>query len=168
MIFGIEIFDKLGLGWFEILFHVINLIILAVALYFLLVKPIRKLVADHRNKLRAIVDENARLNAEAAEMQHKYEAKLAEAKDEAAKVVAEATEKAQKKAEETLAVAHEQAKAIIESARKEAEAENQRIKQDYKDQVTDMAIAMAEQVLAREVGKKDNEKLIDECLKAWE
>ena len=163
-----EIFEKLGLGWFEILFHVVNLVILVVALYFLLYKPIKQLIANHRAKLAAVVEENARLNEEANESKHRYEQMLAEVKEEAAQVIADATEKTQKKSEETLAAAREQAKAIVETAKREAEAETRRIEQANRDKVADMAIMMAEKILAREVGKEDNKKIIDECLKEWE
>ena len=39
-----EILEKLGLGGWEILFHAVNLAILIVALYFLLYKPVKKLL----------------------------------------------------------------------------------------------------------------------------
>ena len=57
---------------------------------------------------------------------------------------------------------------IVETAKREAEAETRRIEQANRDKVADMAIMMAEKILAREVGKEDNKKIIDECLKEWE
>lgn len=163
-----KIFEQLGLGWWEILFHAVNLIILITALYFLLYKPVKRMIANHRAKLNAVIEENSKLNAEANEIKHQYDKMVADVKDEAAKVVAEATEKTKKKSEETLAQARAQAKTIVENAKREAAAETQRMKLDYQEKVSDIAIAMAEKVLAREVSKEDNKKIIDECLKEWE
>lgn len=163
-----DILEKLGLSWMSVLFHVLNLLILIAALYYLLYKPVRKMIADHRQKLDSVFEENRRLNAEAAEMKHEYEAKTAAMRDELGKVAEEAAKSAQAKADETLAAARAQAKTIVENARKEAVAENQRMKNEYQEKVSALAIAMAERVLEREVSEDDNRKIIDECLKEWE
>ena len=150
-----DILEKLGLSWMSVLFHVLNLLILIAALYYLLYKPVRKMIADHRQKLDSVFEENRRLNAEAAEMKHEYEAKTAAMRDELGKVAEEAAKSAQ-------------ARTIVENARKEAVAENQRMKNEYQEKVSALAIAMAERVLEREVSEDDNRKIIDECLKEWE
>ena len=64
--------------------------------------------------------------------------------------------------------ARRQAKTIVDNARKEAVAENQRMKNEYQEKVSALAIAMAERVLEREVSEDDNRKIIDVCLKEWE
>ena len=163
-----EIFEKLGLSWMTVLFHALNLIILITALYFLLYKPVRKMVADHRAKLDSITEENRRLNAEAAEIKHEYEQKTVQMREELMKSAEESAKNAQVKADETLAAARAQAKTIVENARKEAVAENQRMKNEYQQKVSALAIEMAEKVLEREVSADDNRKIIDECLKEWE
>lgn len=163
-----DILEKLGLSWMSVLFHVLNLLILIAALYYLLYKPVRKMIADHRQKLDSVFEENRRLNAEAAEMKHEYETKTAAMRDELGKVAEEAAKSAQAKADETLSAARAQARTIVENARKEAVAENQRMKNEYQEKVSALAIAMAERVLEREVSEDDNRKIIDECLKEWE
>lgn len=100
-----DILEKLGLSWMSVLFHVLNLLILIAALYYLLYKPVRKMIADHRQKLDSVFEENRRLNAEAAEMKHEYEAKTAAMRDELGKVAEEAAKSAQAKADETLSAA---------------------------------------------------------------
>lgn len=39
-----DILEKLGLSWMSVLFHVLNLLILIAALYYLLYKPVRKMI----------------------------------------------------------------------------------------------------------------------------
>ena len=163
-----DILEKLGLSWMSVLFHVLNLLILIAALYYLLYKPVRKMIADHRQKLDSVYEGNRRLNAEAADMKHECEAETAAMRDELGKVAEEAAKSAQAKADETLSAARAQAKTIVENARKEAVAENQRMKNEYQEKVSALAIAMAERVLEREVSEDDNRKIIDECLKEWE
>ena len=49
-----EIFENLGLSLTSIVFHTINLVILIVALHFLLYKPVKKMIANHKAKLNDI------------------------------------------------------------------------------------------------------------------
>lgn len=65
-----EIFEKLGLGGWDILFHAVNLVILIVALYFLLFKPVKKIIAGHRQKLDEIYKENRRMHEETEELKN--------------------------------------------------------------------------------------------------
>ena len=162
------IFERLGLGWFEILFHVINLIILAVALYFLLFKPVKKLVANHKKKLDDVFEQNQKLNAEAIERKHEYDRLLEDAKQEMMRAGTEATEKAQVRSEELLREAQQQADYLLESAKKEAAAEKLRMKNEVRDTVGHLAVDIAEKVLQREVSVDDNQKIIDECLREWD
>ena len=77
------------------LFHLVNIVLLIVALYFLLYKPVKKIVADHRQKLKDVFEENKKLGEDALEMQQKYENMIGDIKQEAMRVSAEAAEKAQ-------------------------------------------------------------------------
>lgn len=163
-----QIFEKLGLGLFEICFHTLNLIILIVALTFLLFKPIKKMIDNHKAKLNDIFEQNQKLNSEANEMKHKYDQLLSEMKQEVMRVSAEAAEKAQAKSDEMIESAKEQAKNIVDTAKKEVAAEKLRLKNDFRDSVAGLAVEIAGKVLAREVKPSDNKKIIDECLSEWE
>ena len=86
-----EILQKLGLGGWEILFHIVNLALLIVALYFLLYKPVKKIIAGHRKKLDDIYAENKRLQEEADDLKNAYDEMKQKAVSESAEITARAT-----------------------------------------------------------------------------
>lgn len=160
-----QILEKLGLGGWEILFHVINLAILIVALYFLLYRPmIKKVIANRRKKLSEVYDENNRLREQSEELKQQY----GEMKQQALKESAEMSERAAARSAEIIEEANRKADAIMENARKEAMAEKQRIRNDLHDSVGHIAVEIAEKILEREVSEEDNKRIIDESLSEWE
>lgn len=163
-----NIFESLGLGLWEILFHTVNLLILIIALRFLLYKPVKRMIENHKAKLNDVFEQNKKLNAEASAMKEKYDAMLEEAKQEVVRVSEQAAKNAQQKTDETIEEAKRQAKNILENAKKEAISEKERLKSDFRDTVSRLAVDIAEKVLQREISEKDNKKIIDDCLKQWE
>lgn len=162
------IFESLGLGLTDILFHLANLIILVVGLYFLLFRPVKKLVANHKQKLDDVFKENQKLSSEANQMKEEYDKMFSDLKVETARVTKDATVKAEEKSLAIIETAKKQANHIVENAKKEAVAEKVRSMSEYKDTLGQMAISIAEKVLEREISDKDNQKIIDECLSEWD
>lgn len=162
------IIEKLGLSLYSVLFHAINLIILVVAFYFLLYKPIKKMIAAHKAKLDDVYAENQKLNAEASESKKKNDRMIAEMKQEMTAASAEAAERAQHKAERILDEAKLKADQIVQTAKKDAAAEKQRLRTEFRENVTHLAIDIAEKVLDREVSEQDNRDLIQKGLDEWE
>lgn len=163
-----NVFESLGLGWWEILFHTVNLIILVVALWFLLFKPIKKMIRKHKEKLDDVFEKNKKLEADAVTMKDEYAALIEDAKKEAVKISLEAAQNAKRKSEETIENANIQAKNIIEEAKRETKVEKERLKSDFKDAVGKLGVEIAEKVLEREISERDNNDIIDKCLKEWE
>lgn len=159
-----EILQKLGLGGWEILFHIVNLALLIVALYFLLYKPVKKIIAGHRKKLDDIYAENKRLQEEADDLKNAYDEMKQKAVSESAEITARATQRSGEIIEE----AHKKADAILESAQKEAAGERQRMQHELHDTVGHIAVEIAEKILEREVNEDDNRRIIDESLSEWE
>lgn len=159
-----EILEKLGLGGWEILFHAVNLAILIVALYFLLYKPVKKIIANHRNKLEDIRKENARLREETETFKERCDGMKQKALEESAQISRRAAQRGAEIVEE----AQNKAAAILENARKEALTERNRMQHELHDSVGHIAVEIAEKILEREVNEKDNRKIIDESLSEWE
>lgn len=163
-----NVFESLGLGWWEILFHTVNLIILVVALWFLLFKPIKKMIRNHKEKLDDVFQKNKKLEEETAKIKNEYSELMEDAKKEAVKISLEAAENAKRKSDETIENANKQAQNIIEEAKRETRVEQERLKSDFKDTVGKLSVEIAEKVLEREVSEDDNRDIIDRCLKEWE
>lgn len=159
-----KIFENLGIDGFEILFHAINLIILIVAMYLLLFKPVKKIIASRRQKLDDIRKENERMREETESMKSGYE----EIKQKALEESAVISERAVARGNEIVEEAQKEAAAILENAQKEAVAEKQRVQHELYDSVGHIAVEIAEKILEREVSEEDNKRIIDESLSEWD
>lgn len=163
-----DVFESLGLGWQDILFHAINLAILIVALRFLLYKPVKQIVDNHKKRLEETFEKNKKLEEENIAVKAEYKAMLEDAKKEAVRISTEAAANAKKKSEETIENARLQAKSIMDAAMHETEAEKERLKNSYRDTVRCLSVEIAERVLQREIDDKDTDRIVDESLKEWE
>ncbi len=163
-----DIFDALGLDWKSILFYVGNFIILVVILALVLYKPVKKMLKNKRESLDKVYDENEKLKAESEKLHEEYEKKEQALQTESARISADVAENAQARADEIVEQAQEQAKAIVDAAKKEALCQKEQLKTEYRDDVNELAVNIAQKLLERELSEKDNSQLIEQALSEWE
>ena len=159
--------NPLSLDLWNILFHMINLVILIVALYFLLFKPTKKFMAKRKEEIVRITQENEELQASTKKVKEEYDDLIEKSKADAAKANEEALKAAKLRAETIEEEARQKAKEIIEHANQNLEAEKEKLANDVKNQVSVISVEIAKKVLAREITPKDDSALIDQCLKEW-
>lgn len=111
--------------------------------------------------------EQAKRDREAAEARlAEYEAKLAAARTEATEIL----EKARRDGEALRRRLQEEAQAesrqTIERARREVSLATETAKREIHDYAGELAVAVAERVLAREIGAADHERLIADAITA--
>ena len=162
-----NIFDALGFDWQSIVAHLIALIILTVGLYLLLFKPVKKMIKERQEKIRKIEQENNDLNEEVKSMKSSTEVVLNEAKKQASVIHDNAVRVANQKADEIVSSARKEAKDLVERTEREMEEERTKLQSEIKKQISDVSIAVAEKVLARDLTPQDNKKLIEDCIEQW-
>ena len=160
-------FEALGLEWQSIVLHLFNLVILTVGLYFLLFKPVKRMVKERQAKIKKIEKENTELNDEVKKMKERTEAVLSDAKKEAAVIHENAVKVANQKADDIVSSARKEAKSLIERTEQEMEEEHRKLQKDIEQQITDVSLAVAEKILSREVTPEDDKKMIEESLAQW-
>ena len=150
-----------GVNFFTMLFAWANLLILYFVLRKLLFKPIKNMI-DSRQKEIDDMYENAEKNkAEAEEMRETYEKKLESAPEESEEILRSAQRRALLREEEILKEAADQARRTKERAEEQIALEKRQAMNDIKDEVSAIAIQIAEAVVARDVKAEEHEKLID-------
>lgn len=160
-------FEALGLEWQSIVLHLFNLVVLTVGLYFLLFKPVKRMVKERQAKIKKIEKENTELNDEVKKMKESTEAVLSDAKKEAAVIHENAVKVANQKADDIVSSARKEAKSLIERTEQEMEEEHRKLQKDIEQQITDVSLAVAEKILSREVTPEDDKKMIEESLAQW-
>jgi F-type H+-transporting ATPase subunit b len=154
-----EIFNPLSLA-----LHMLNALILFVAIRIFLYKPIRKFLRQREESVAQTL-KNADTSAKEADLllaQSREE--LLGAQNAATETIAQSAKRAQGSADEILAGAKAQAEEILLKARQEAEQIRLAAKEAMAEEASSLAVAIASKVLEREVTLQDNKKLIEEFL----
>lgn len=153
--------------WESIVMHLIALVILTVGLYFLLFKPVKRMIKERQDKIRKIEKENSDLSEEVKKMKESSEIVLAEARKEAAVIHENAVKVANQKADEIEKGARAQAKNLIERTEQELEEERRKLGSDIEKQIAEVSVAVAQKVISRDITPADNKKLIEDSLTEW-
>ena len=151
----------IGVNFWTALFVLLNtLAIFFVAKKFLFV-PVMNMIKQRQEEIDSMYLEanNAKDEALALEAQYKEKLSLAAATGE--RMVKEAVERGHNREEEILRQANEEASAIMAKASADIAREKKKALNDAKNEISVIAIAIAEKVVGRELSGADHSDLVD-------
>lgn len=131
----------------DILFILINLIVLYIIMRLVLIKPVRNIIAQRQ----AIIDKglrhakNSEENARALENQ--WNERIAEVEEQTADMIAQARKNAQYEYDKLVSEANSEAARIIERAGKNMELEKEKTILELQSQIADIAMSATKKVL---------------------
>lgn len=159
----------LDFDWVTILAEIINFIVLVVALYFLLFKPIVKRIKTRNEEREALLMEAEQQEAEAAEKLAEINARLAQFDAEIEGRLQQAYQQAQADSDSLLEATHAEARRILEEAEKEAaKRQQQEIDQLY-EELVDSILDISGQVLSRAAPDQVHDTFVEDLTKEiWE
>lgn len=137
----------LRLDW-NLLFTIINLLILCAVIRRFLMKPVQKILAERQAEADAAMAGVETAKTEAMELKQKYESSLKQAAKEKEGILARAREEAQGEYSRMVTEAQGKAKEIVDGARAEAEAEKSRMIGEVNAQLADLVVSATEKVMA--------------------
>ena len=132
---------------------------------YMLFKPTRELLRKRQERIQADLDTAKQDKDDALELKSEYEAKMAGAQRDADTLLSKARQKAVRNEEQIIAEAKEEAANILRQAHNEAELERQKVADEVKQQIVDVASLMAGKVVAAEINTDIQDSLIEETLK---
>lgn len=158
----------LNIDFFQILLHMLNFVILAGGLSFLLFKPVNRFLEERREqfaeaekKNRESAEENERLCAE-------YEQKLRDADIE----ISERKKNAEKEwadiSAQYIKEAREKASTIILAAEQEAEDRKEHILESAQTEIGELVVTATQKLLSDTVTSERNSALYDEFIRLAE
>ena len=151
----------IGINFWTALFVLLNtLTIFFVAKKFLF-GPVSKMIADRQAEIDGMYADAGKAKGDAEEMAKEYRHKLSDAQATAERLVKEAAQRGQVREDEILRNAHDEAEAILARAATEAAREKKKILNDAKNEISSMAVAVAEKVISRELNTADQAALVD-------
>lgn len=151
----------IGVNFWTALFVLLNtLAVFFVAKKYLFV-PVKNMIDERQKEIDTMYDDANTAKEEALKLQNEYEEKILVAQDESERIVKEAMIRGQNREEEIVQAAQKEASAILEKAEADIAQEKKKAMNDAKNEISEIAIAIAEKVIDRELNADDHQKLVD-------
>ncbi len=123
--------------------------------------PVTKIIEDRQKEIDDLYASAGKAEADAKAMQAEYQQKLTAAAETGDRLVKEAVARGQAREEEILRQANAEANAIREKAAADIAQEKKKAINEAKDEISDMAMAIAGKVVGRNMTSADNAREID-------
>lgn len=128
-------------------------------------KPTKRILNERNRLIQNEINSAKNLNQAAQKLKAEVERLKLEAYQKADTIVYDAQFSAYNQKKEIINSAKNLANEIIISARREIVRENNELRQQIKNEMTDVVFIVAEQLLSRNITREDNEKMVTELIK---
>jgi F-type H+-transporting ATPase subunit b len=131
-------------------------------------KPILNALELRENRIRRALDEAAKAEKTAADMQSQNAILLEKTRDESRKIVEAARQLAADNARMIEERAHAQARSLVEETRRELETAMVKAREGLRRETADLVLVLAEQVIGENMNSSRNRELIAKQLETRE
>lgn len=153
--------EFLNINFFTALFTLINTVVLFLVLKHFLFKPVMKMIQDRQQEIDGMYADAGKAKKEAQQMESEYRQKLEESVQTGERLVKEAVARGQSREEEIIRQANAQADAIRAKASADIAQEKKKAINDAKNEISDLAMAIAGKVVGRALNEADQAALVD-------
>ena len=151
----------LGVDPWTALFILLNtLTIFFVAKKFLF-KPVMKIITERQQEIDNLYADAGAAKEQARQLQESYQQKLSAAQETSDRIVKEAVARGQSREEQIIRDANAQAAAIMDKASRDIAQEKKKAINDAKNEISDLAMAIAGKVVGHALEGADQASLID-------
>lgn len=131
----------------NLLFAIINIIVLFLLLRKFLIKPVRNIMEKRDEMIRSGLENARKSQSDAELMKQEYEEKLKNAGDISAGIISDAKKEAEARSKNILDEANAKADNILSSARENAETAKIKAVSEAKEQIAGLAAEMARKLV---------------------
>lgn len=153
-----------GNPWYDLVMKFVNFGILAGILFYFLRKPVSQALSDRSADIRRELEEARQAKEDAEARYQEYKEKVANLEQEILRIRADFKEEGEKQRQRVL----DEATAAVESIRKQAEAtgdnEVKRAQQQLRDEVAELAVELAEKLIAKAYTPEDQKKALAQTI----
>lgn len=154
----------IGINFWTAFFVLMNtLAIFFVAKKFLFV-PVKNMIDSRQREIDAMYDAAGAAKESAQALENEYKEKLAQAQQTSDRMVKDAVARGQNRQDEIISQANAEARAILDKAAADIAQEKKKALNDAKNEISELAMAIAEKVVGRELNDVDQAKLVDEFI----
>ena len=153
--------EFLNINFFTALFTLLNTIALFLVLKKFLFKPVMKMITDRQQEIDDMYANADLAQSNAQAMEAEYRQKLAEAAQTGERMVKDAVTRGQHREEEIIRQANQEADAIRRKAAADIQQEKKKAVNDAKNEISEMALAIAGKVVGHTLSGADQAALVD-------
>lgn len=148
--------------WLSFAFKVINFVILMAILMKFLSKPLGNFLKKRQARVRQTLEDAEKASAEAEKKIRDYEKRLARIDEEIEEIHHMLREEGEREKARIIREAENMAEKVKEQARSTAQQEIQEAQRILREEMADLAVKVAEEILKKSIGESDQKRLVEE------
>ena len=153
--------ELLGVNPWTALFTLLNTLTIYFVAKKFLFGPVMKIIADRQQEIDGLYADAGSAKTEAEAMRAEYQERLADAQAASERIIREAVARGQAREEAIVRQAQSEASAIMDKASADIQLEKKKALNDAKNEISDIALAIAGKVVGRELNAADQQSLVD-------
>jgi F-type H+-transporting ATPase subunit b len=150
--------------WNELLVGAIAFAILFFFMWKWVIPRVNAILDERRDRIRGELEGAERTRAEAERELTEYRAQLADAREQSNRIIEEARKTADQLRRDLQSKAEQEAQTTVLRAQDEIRAERDRVFQELRAQIADMAVDLAGRVVGASLDATTHERLIDDYI----
>lgn len=159
---SLENFESfIGVNFWTALFALLNFLLLFFVAKHFLISPVMKIIQDRQQEIDNLYADAGSARENALVLEKEYRVKLSAATETGDRIVKEAMARGHARQEEILRLANAEAAAMMDKAAAHISREKKKAINEAKDEISGIAIAIAEKVLRRELNAADQADLVE-------
>ena len=151
----------LGVNPWTALFILLNTLTIYFVARKFLFGPVMKIITDRQQEIDNLYSDANSAKTQAEDLKSEYQLKLSDAQATSDRIVKEAVARGPAREEEIIRKANAEAAAIMDKASADIAQEKKKALNDAKDEISEMAMAIAGKVVGRELNAADQQSLLD-------
>jgi len=156
---------SLGLNGQLFAFQLLNFVIVAAIVWFLILKPLTKKLEERKNLIDESLDKAKQVDANLQMAEQRFQERIDEAKAEASKIVEKAFGEGEKLTVEMKKRAQKEIEMVVDQARRNIKIEKEEMVASLKQETVNLIVAALEKILSEKVDGKKDKELIEETIK---
>ena len=153
--------ELLGVNPWTALFTLLNTLTIYFVAKKFLFGPVMKIISDRQQEIDRMYADADSAKEKAEALCSEYQDRLTDAQATSDRIVKEAVSRGQAREEAIIHQAHSEAAAIMDKAAADIRLEKKKALNDAKDEISDIALALAGKIVGRELNAADQASLVD-------
>ncbi|OGH93623.1 MAG: ATP synthase F0 subunit B [Candidatus Magasanikbacteria bacterium RIFOXYD2_FULL_41_14] len=156
---------SLGLNGQLFTFQLINFAVVAVIIWFLILKPLTKKLAEREKMIDESIENSKKVQENLTKAERDYQKKIDDAKAAAGQILDNAAADGKKTGEQLKVQARKEIENLVDQAKRNIQIEEKEMVVKLKSETASLIVAALEKILEEKVDEKKDKQLIESAIK---